>query len=874
MGEVYLAEDLNLERKVAVKVLPPEMGRNEQQSSRFLREAKITSSLSHPHIAHVYDVGRQGESLYLVMEYVEGSTLSKRISQGPLPADEAANIALQVADSLDVAHEKGIIHRDIKPGNVMLTGRGQVKVLDFGLAKVNEASRAPGEITYTVTLPGMVMGTVQYMSPEQALGRPVDGRSDIFSLGATLYEMLTGRPPFSGGSVTEILDRVVHGQPEAIARLNYDVPEDFERIIRKCLEKEPGRRYQSARELQVDLKNFLRDSSSLSTTAIAVRPAGRSRWRWITAAAMLAAVTGAGLVWNLRRPVAPARYTLTRITTDPGLATTPALSRDGNLLAYSSDRGIDNLDIYVRNIAGGTTLRLTSNPSDDLDPSFSPDGSHIAFRSTRVGGGIFVVPAFGGTERLLAGGGRSPRFSPDGKQIAFWVGEFWFPTENRVYVMPASGGDPRQVATDLAWATVPLWSPDGKKLMVMGSKKSAPGSIWVVDPSGTAPSRELSPRSRAAGKEAPAGARSRLSFSWDFSGNQLHISRQQGEAMNLFRYPVTEDLSALEGPGEQVSFGTALERFPSVANGRIAFSSQNDNVDLWSVSGDTSAGGPFSQPVRLTQDLAEDEHPAYAWKAGKVFHLISRAGDSEIRRIDLESQSTESLASPKVRKARLITLPDASRLLFVTNPPELQLWSIQPGKPPEQMQVKTKEIQFVVPWSISPSGTHALATLRGPNMRNLGLLELNSGRITKLLESNARQATFSPDGKHFTALFRGGIWIFPFKQSVIDAGREGIEVVKPGRDVDLPRWSPDGKRLYFTCSSDGFLCIWTQRLDAMTLRPIGAPTPALHLHGSRVSLAHVPDIGAVALGVGPKSIIYSAGEATGSIWLASPQAGR
>lgn len=264
MGEVYLAEDIKLQRSVALKILPATLASEQNRIHRFIQEARAASALSHPHVAHIYEIGEESGVNFIVMEYVEGQTLESKIRGKPLDYFEIIDIGLQVADALDEAHSRGIVHRDIKSANVMVTARGQVKVLDFGLAKVSkpvdEAFGAEGPMV-TQTAPGVVMGTLQYMSPEQALGRDVDHRTDIFSLGAVMYEMATGRVPFVGSSGTETMDRIVHAQPEAIARFNYEISVDLERIIRKCLEKDRECRYQSARELLVDLKNLKRDST-------------------------------------------------------------------------------------------------------------------------------------------------------------------------------------------------------------------------------------------------------------------------------------------------------------------------------------------------------------------------------------------------------------------------------------------------------------------------------------------------------------------------------------------------------------------------------------------------------------------------------------
>ena len=300
MGEVFLGEDRRLGRKVALKLLPDYFATDEQRLSRFKREARAASALNHPNVATIYEIGESNGSSYIAMEYVEGQTLGEKINGQPLATAEIVEIAAQVADALDEAHTKAITHRDIKSANIMLTARGQVKVLDFGLAKMRATGPQEGAsqmTTATATEPGLVMGTVQYMSPEQALGREVDGRSDLFSLGVVMYEMATGRLPFSGATAVETIEQIRHEQPAAIGRFNYAVTGELERIIRKCLEKDRERRYQSARDLLIDLKNLKRDSDS-SSASIAnskLLSSGRSRRYLLPAVVAVVVLVGLGV---------------------------------------------------------------------------------------------------------------------------------------------------------------------------------------------------------------------------------------------------------------------------------------------------------------------------------------------------------------------------------------------------------------------------------------------------------------------------------------------------------------------------------------------------------------------------------------------------
>ena len=301
MGEVYLAQDTRLGRKVALKVLPAFFTRDEERIRRFKQEARAASALNHPNVATIYEIGEADQTIYIAMEYVEGLTLAAKINQGQLDAAQIIEIAAQVADALDEAHTRGTTHRDIKSENIMVSERGHAKVLDFGLAKIRAArsDALTSETAMKQTAPGVVMGTVQYMSPEQALGKEMDYRTDIFSLGVVMYEMATGRLPFSAETATETLDRITHAQPQAISRLNYDVPEELERIIRKCLEKDRERRYQTARDLLIDLKNLKRDTDSGAALARAAsRYQGRALRRWLAIALALLTLVAGGFGLN------------------------------------------------------------------------------------------------------------------------------------------------------------------------------------------------------------------------------------------------------------------------------------------------------------------------------------------------------------------------------------------------------------------------------------------------------------------------------------------------------------------------------------------------------------------------------------------------
>jgi len=316
MGEVYRARDPRLERTVAIKILAPQLAESDAYRQRFQREARAASALSHPNIAHVYDVGEQDGVHFIAMEYVEGENLRAVLANGPLDPDKVADVGIQIASALEEAHGHGIVHRDIKPANAVMSAQGQVKVLDFGLARQVQSGAAPfdsGLTTEAHTQAGVVLGTVPYMSPEQALGHPVDARTDIFSLGVLLYELATGKLPFAGDTASQTIDRICHAEPAPITALNRKAPEALQRIVAKCLEKDRERRYATARELQMDLRNLQRDSDSVTIAAAARASAGR-RIAFFGVAA-LAIVVSAGLA--LRAWLLPSRASIESIAVLP-----------------------------------------------------------------------------------------------------------------------------------------------------------------------------------------------------------------------------------------------------------------------------------------------------------------------------------------------------------------------------------------------------------------------------------------------------------------------------------------------------------------------------------------------------------------------------
>jgi eukaryotic-like serine/threonine-protein kinase len=409
MGVVYKAEDTKLGRHIALKFLPDEMARDRQALERLQREARAASALNHPNICTIHDIDECQGQPFIAMEYLEGQTLKHRIAAKPLKIDELLDLAIQMADALDAAHCKGIIHRDIKPANIFLTQRAQAKILDFGLAKLAPEPRRVGEAVGASTLPtigtaeellttpGTALGTVVYMSPEQARGEELDARTDLFSFGVVMYEMATGRQPFSGATSAVVFDAILHRAPVSPVRLNPELPAEFERIINKALEKDRDLRYQSAAELRSDLKRLKRDTdsgrsaASLSTAVQQTTPSGSgafkvadavpaarlSRKVYIIVAAVFLLVVAALTVYYLRTPSAgPARLTQVSHWNKP--MNSAILSPDGRTMAFTSPvAGFDQ--VFIMLASGGDPLQLTSDSTDKGVDSFSPAGNEINF---------------------------------------------------------------------------------------------------------------------------------------------------------------------------------------------------------------------------------------------------------------------------------------------------------------------------------------------------------------------------------------------------------------------------------------------------------------------------------------------------------------
>ncbi len=880
MGVVYKALDTHLDRPVAIKVLRPESMRDAERKRRFVQEAKSASALNHPNIITIYDIDNAAGADFIAMEYVAGRTLDHHIGRQGLALNEALKYAAQMADALARAHTAGIIHRDLKPANLIVDEHGLVKVLDFGLAKLTEPGGSD-EFAATMTQgagsgrteEGTILGTVAYMSPEQAQGKKLDTRSDVFSFGAVLYEMVTGRQPFAGETKMSTLAAVINKEPKPLSDVQGVLPRELERLILRCLRKDPDRRFHYMIDVKVALEELKEDSQSGQLAAELASPAAPSRsWRLpvVAAAGLILGAAAVGVAWwSARSRPAPstAALQLTRLTADAGLATEPAISPDGKLVAYASDRADgSNLDVWIQQVPGGEPLRVTRHDADDREPSFSRDGARLAFRSERDGGGVYVVPALGGAERLLVKFGRNARFSPDGKWISYAVGGRG--VETRAFVMPAGGGAARPLLPDFSQVFNPAWLPDSGRLAVMGTRDPTSGpDVWIVPLEGGAPVQT--------GAYALAAKHGLGSNIGGFSGcvtetRRMLFSAPYGDSTNLWQWSLSPK-GQVEGVPQRLTFGSGLETSPAAGASRVVFASLTEQVNIWSLPLDAKQAKVTGDMQPLTRAATTDRWPTLSADGRKLAFLSTRAGNPDVWLKELPGGAEVALTTtPSAEESPLIS-PDGSRVAF--SAPEGQKYSIYVAATTGGVPDKLCEGCGRRLWDWSPDGKYLAYQPPGGAPR-IGLLEAASGRAVELLQHPKLRlfhSYFSPDGRwiafiDFTSADRTRIWIASFRGPAAIPESDWIAVTDgEAADEDIA-WSPDGGVLYFRSRRDGFFCLWAQRLEAATKKPRGEPFAIQHFHQPRRAM--IPVAGTPArIAVAGNRLVVAVREITGNIWM-------
>ena len=720
MGVVYKAEDVRLQRFVALKFLPENLCKDRKAVQRFEREARSASSLNHPNICTIYEVEEHETQPVIVMELLHGENLKDRIRKGPLPTDEVIDLGTQIADALEAAHIKGIIHRDIKPANIFVVGQNWVKVLDFGLAKaLSNVGAEDQREEESLTMEGAVLGTSSYMSPEQVRGEDLDGRSDLFSLGVVLYELTTGKRPFVGKNRITILDAILHVRPESPTAVNPSVPKELDTIISKALEKSPDLRYQHASELRSDLQQlkrktessskrfqsasdlaFAREALSDSGIRSTATPVRRRKWWYaiITIAILILGGVVGSTLWFLRvaHNTPEPNLTAVPLTTYLGFQSNPSFSPDGNQVAFAwnGDKQ-DNFDIYVKLIGtSGPPLRLTTDPFPDYDPAWSPDGRFIAFVSCRPRNksAVMIIPALGGPERKIAEistPGEEPgphlAWSPDGNSLV--ISDRDSLTDPLSLFLLSITGEKRRLTFPPASSigdTSPALSPDGHTLAF--SRRVDPdinlGDLYTLNLVAT--SEGLKPAGQV--KRITFENRGARSPAWTSDGHEIVFADQTGIRRI---YPSASAQARQIKSIENIEALTVSRHSQRLSYAHMLFHSSISRLIAPVLDADHERRtGPQSHSISLISSTRNDSAPQYSGDGKKVVFASERSGNQEIWSCDNDGSNARQLTSfggPQVTTPRWS--PDSSRIAFDSNAKgEYDIWVIDAdGARPQRM---------------------------------------------------------------------------------------------------------------------------------------------------------------------------------------------
>jgi len=869
MGEVYRATDTKLGRDVAIKVLPSELAEEPERLARFEREAKLLASLNHPNIAHVYGfecatLADGSSPHFLAMELVPGEDLAERLKRGAIPVDDAVEIAKQIAEALEEAHEKGIVHRDLKPANVKVTEDGKVKVLDFGLAKAwsgdsagatssADLSQSP-TLAHTGTAAGIILGTAAYMSPEQARGRPVDKRADIWAFGVVLYEMLTGRQLFEGETVSDVLAAVLTLEVD-LQRLPPGTRPAVRTLLRRCLERDPRQRLHDVADARIVLDEI---RAGRGAAEPAPAPAsGVPRFALAAGAVLLVAALAAG-AWIGHRAAASgavgatdiALHRFTRLTYASGLESSPSLSPDGEFVAYTAIDGGDR-DIFLLRVGGQRSINLTEDSAANEDhPAFSPDGKQIAFRSERAGGGLFVMGATGESTRRLTEFGDNPSWSPDGGEIVFATEGESDPHArekmSELWVVAAAGGEPHKIFD--GDAVMPAWSPGGHRIAFW---RIAQGTrdVWTVAADGTDPQ--------------PVTAASSVDWDpvWAPDGAHLYFGSDRGGVMNPWRVAIDERSGRPRGAPEPVTLPTSWsgELSLSADERRLAFRTSDMTAEVRRIPFDAGAGritGPterlFDTAIpavgldvsadgwmlfrtaamqedvyvmrvdgsglrKLTDDEAKDRNPVWSPDGQQAAFYSNRSGFYEIWTVNRDGSGLRrrtATASDKTERGTLlfpVWSPDGHAIALSADDEVVRIALRDEPVPRAEMEripVDVGDAKFVIPLSWSPDGRKIAGIRIGQNGQLLGgvvVHDLRAG-VTRFLRIDL---PVPPAGHVYPTLSwlpdsRRGVIRWGDSILLVDTETERITTLQAGfhPDSGVARVTSDGRWLYMLDSRD------------------------------------------------------------------------
>lgn len=883
MGEVYLAQDSRLGRPVALKLLRKEFTKDEDRLRRFRQESRAASALNHPNILTVYEIGQVDSLHFMATEYVEGQTLRQRMLGTRMKLREALDIAIQTTSALAAAHHAGIIHRDMKPENIMVRSDGYVKVLDFGLAKLTErpagADGQESAIPVVETESGVVMGTANYMSPEQAEARPLDHRTDIFSIGVVLYEMLTATRPFSGKSLIDTLHAIINEEPRPATEVNPQLPREVMDILDKAMAKAPNERYQHAGDFELDLRRLKRavETNSLSSLQAKVGRTGTgprdNRATLLRAGAgALILLAVAAAAWMIGRstgaskkivsaeaqprgPVALEHVKLAPFTIDPGFEGEPTFSPDGQTVAYVSDRA-GNFDIFLKQVSGGPDINLTNNAADDMQPAFSPDGKQIAFVSSRsgeydclcffvygtdqplMGGAIWVMPALGGSPRRIVESGTFPSWSPDGSAIIYSSGP-WY--GQKIYRVASTGGEPREIPIifkgGAPYMAYPSYSPDDRWIAF-----EANDNVFIVSVEGGEPKQIVK------GKHPVWSADSRAIF---------YTNVEAGRNYSLWQAPFSSATGSAAGDPSPLTVGRGRDTQATVSRDGnvIAFAALDVSFNLEAVPFDAEAGRQTGPPQSITSGSDLIYFHSHSPDGRSEVYDSHRGASSYIWRVDHGSQPVQLTSDPKFEDFFPRCSPDSRTISF----------NRKPSNAPDA-------IDSVWLMALDGGNPRALVNNGGltawmPDGKALTYLSFEDGQIYlyDLAARSPRRITdeegiygdgiSSPDGKWlaFMSIASGNVDI---RAVPVEGGESRIIVSTPRQDFH-PFFSPSGKWLYFT-------------LDHKNIYRVPGPAQGWR-KGEPQKVTNFPESGlfleGAQLTADGRQLTYSRRRTTGDIWI-------
>jgi Tol biopolymer transport system component len=804
MGVVYEAIDLRLQRPVALKLLPADISDDPGRRSRFEREARAASALNHPNIVTVYEIDRDQGLDFIAMELVEGETLTAAIERG-LPLAEALRLAGQIAQALAAAHAAGIVHRDLKPGNVMVRPDGQPKVLDFGLAKRLAGgaldTQAPTLSGEPQTAPGVVAGTLAYMSPEQAEGRLLDARSDIFSFGVLLFEMLTGRRPFSGQNAAQVLSAILRDSPPRVRSLRGDLPAELDGILARALEKDVDRRYQRASDLAADLA-ALRPAPAGASPASWRRPAVRAAGLLLLAA--LAAIAGRSVF--SRRVAAPAQFRL--LSTFPGSHRSPSLSPDGRLLAYV-DVARGTPQIWVKPVAEGDPVQVTTGDAAAARPRWSPKGDVIVFERRRAG--IWLVPPLGGPPRQVLERGSCPAFFPDGERLVF-------DRDTTLWVASLDGSDARPLAGvpdnfySFYLCHSAAVSPDGQSIVYFQPQWGPYGDFWILPASGGNPRRLTFDVTTGGGAV----------FARD--GRSVIVSSGRGGSQTLWRVP-TEG-----GDPEPVTTGAGEDAEPELsADGRTLVYSNARNTDAIMVL-DTRTGAErevLAQRAHTNGAVFSSDGRRIAFFAVTEQHeqIFTIAADgSDLRPVTRGLPGYYTM--PRFS-------PDGSSLYYFTHDPPSFRRIAAAGGAPETIVDGWLWGGVVTGAWLDPAGRFVAYTdRRNASQRRALVRELATGAEQPLAQP-IFVSSWTRDGTAVLGLGRGN--------SIVRCPRDGTSCDELGKGSG-PVPSADGSRIFFQRAGPPLDDLRLNSLEVWVMSDTGKDARRVATLGAQSTLASRIDV--------------------------------